>query len=441
VGHKFGCPARHIGAYYEHPMLDGCGDVPRSCFADQLKAVFQTGAARGGGAEEGAGDRKTDFRSRRGVLEIGKMETASQKIETGAPRKPPRWLRAIVETLTPEAYREDVLGDVQENCDSTLLYIKDAARGLPPLVGRLVRRSFEPRLVAGEVAALFVAFSETPGAAPLFFAVAMGTVGLVLRDAYTSASLGRYPEGQAPWKPAPCEAVLAASLAVVFVVLGQAFSLMTNSALAMTPGQLLRGSIFTLLLVSAWRMFRRRHEREEEAPEEVQRKRLDRALNHTAWMNALWFAACLAIVFTNPETNHGFLMGFLPPMFLLISLLGRSSRRRLDIGLASPQSLCTAADPRTRLKMQRDSVWDPTQPSRPAAVAEVCFFTVLAYPLFYAVANWLSGEHALDWLRILTNFTCIVALAAVSFLVGKSNANLARALQARLDAVKAAGQA
>lgn len=100
---------------------------------------------------------------------------------------PPRLLEAAVTRLVPPMVREEVAGDLCERYRSPLAYLADAARVVPFIVARQVRRGSDGSLVALLGLVLFSSLGGIwPGQGGLAAFVATGCClgALVLRDAY-----------------------------------------------------------------------------------------------------------------------------------------------------------------------------------------------------------------------------------------------------------------
>lgn len=336
----------------------------------------------------------------------------------------PPILASIVERLTPHIYREDALGDALEEYGRFAfpLFLYDVLRWIVVSTVRLIPCSFQRGLVVGEAVALGIAFLEARISAPLFVAVVIGTLALIVRDAHTFGSS----------EALVAEPGVASAFAVSIVIGAQTVFAVVDPLAALPPMIMLRGAALSLLMVSAWRILLRRKTPVApppgRLPEEVRRIQLTKTYKNIWRLNFLWMSACIVISMTNPDTNHDFLMGVLPTVFLMISFVNRSERRELGKGHSRPHSMSDLADEKAEMRRQSKDLFAGT--SRAADAAELGLYLVLSYPVLVRLANWFSGDpSAVDWLRIATNFAAILVLPVLWIFIRKSNRKTARLLQ------------
>ena len=99
--------------------------------------------------------------------------------------RPPVLINAVVRALIPPACREHVVGDLWERYRSPIQFVLDAARTVPFVMASQIRRTSTIGATIMQAFLMFVAFaSSSGGLGPSVAPVVMGTMGLVLRDAY-----------------------------------------------------------------------------------------------------------------------------------------------------------------------------------------------------------------------------------------------------------------
>lgn len=71
---------------------------------------------------------------------------------------PPRIVDEILRLLVPSACREEVLGDLYEECDSVGQYILEALRVLPMVLYSRIRRTADPQVLLMQAVALYLSY-------------------------------------------------------------------------------------------------------------------------------------------------------------------------------------------------------------------------------------------------------------------------------------------
>src|SRR5216117_758607 len=99
------------------------------------------------------------------------METWKTQTETPKDVGPPGPIGALVEMLVPAVFRNEVAGDWGENYVSMAAYAVKVAKGLPVIVLRQIRNTFDPTFVTGEACVLLISFNGGP-LLPLMLVVA-----------------------------------------------------------------------------------------------------------------------------------------------------------------------------------------------------------------------------------------------------------------------------
>lgn len=121
-------------------------------------------------------------------------------------RRPPAILEKLVTHVIPRSCRENVAGDLREQCRSTGQYLFRAIRVVPLVIASCIARALDPVFLIIEACGLFMAFeaawrlSDMPLIAGisqlqrLLIPAATGLAGLALRDAYVDH------ENRNPWQ-------------------------------------------------------------------------------------------------------------------------------------------------------------------------------------------------------------------------------------------------
>src|SRR5688572_23036167 len=90
------------------------------------------------------------------------METKPRIDEAPAP-----YIERIIESLTPQRRREELIGDLREMCVSTPEFLRTAGRILPEVILYEVGRTFNRRIAAGQACILYICLASATLEAPL----------------------------------------------------------------------------------------------------------------------------------------------------------------------------------------------------------------------------------------------------------------------------------
>lgn len=171
------------------------------------------------------------------------------------PVSPPRAAQAIAAVFLPCACREEVLGDLQERCNSPMQYCRDAFLVVPLVILSRIRRTLDPQLLLMHAFVLYLSFYGTVwlkapallyqpwGPARLALPGAVWLLALVLEDAYAK-----------PVPRSPLRLVRGPLLGLGWTLLSQAALWAGRSSLTLPLWIVLYGGAMGLLLTSALRM-------------------------------------------------------------------------------------------------------------------------------------------------------------------------------------------
>ncbi len=356
------------------------------------------------------------------------METQTRKVG------PPEWLVRLVEVLIPSAHRDLIAGDLREQSLGGWQYLWFAASTIAgSLRGRMLD-CFDVRLIAGEVALLYVAFAGAP-LLPVAIVLLTTLTALLARDAYIHPARGTARE-----------AVSDAVAGATFLVLAQTFMAIIAPTMVMEGPVMLRGTLIGMAMVSGWRMaFRLK------PPNDARRVRLDERYEATWRLNLLWMMAGMTLIWSNLEAvpagggGRDFFLTLLP---LTAFSFAYAFRARGDIPLGKghrPALLSLDPDSyKDALTVRRARLfgWDGREAGRvswAAAFVDLSFASV-AVPFLIALWRWVSRDplaSGVDWVQVWINLAAFVLLLVLWRAIREINLKTRRGIDVAIDVLSA----
>ena len=338
---------------------------------------------------------------------------------------------AIVKWITPERERDAVIKLLDEKQLSAFPYLGMGFLWLGFILASQLRPAFRLPLFVLEAAALAAAFSAVPPGQPKWIAVTAGLAGLALCDAYVYKNHGTPPHEGAYTMAAltvmilveMCEAVFSPAMAVPGLVLARAVPL-------------------AVLMVSAVRVLF--HHPPHLAPLG------SISIRMLQFITALWLAAAVGVVLTSePFTpqlvpHQEFLFGYLPIISFGLAFKIQKNSLERTYGKDADRIIFRDAE-ETEIHRQWYWLWgttdaNPRDVSSQAGI-EALALSSFALPLAITLLSWLTGHtpaSEMDWLGAGTNTLAFISLCLLWLSIRKAHHEVARRLEEKKKARKAA---
>ena len=341
-------------------------------------------------------------------------------------------LQAIVDILIPSPRRDDVSELLCERYQSPGQYVLDASQTIPGIVRNQIRRVFSLKHVLGQACILYICFSAAPQTLSLFIALAVALCVLLVRDGYSTGTP---------------DAVAVDALATIgIVVLAQDMLQVFGSGLVLPWPDLLRGSGFTLLTVSMWRMvfLRAPAPAQPEAPLSPAEE-----MYAMTWrMNAAWIVGITAILGTNDHvmpwmnSHHTLDTLLIFATYTCLTMAYRGQKNALERSVRVDGTLF---DRRIReLEQMRDNLWGEGTNEEGRVtwylMSEILAFVLLGLLPFVSIAAWTAGflsSSQVDWRQAVANGFAFLTLSGLWIYIRKANHAAALTIQAEIVRLKA----
>jgi hypothetical protein len=349
------------------------------------------------------------------------MKQELLKIEKKA--GPPAFLTAIVEALTPRAFRDELAGHLLANYTTLPDYCFGATRGIWHTVTKQAAHGFHPKRLIGDLACVFVAFHTLP-LGPLAAVLVVAALTLLLRDGHT------HPPETSAGEAATDAVIVGASL-----LAWQMLSLIAASSFTAPPLEFLLGLPFATAMIAGWRFTFRWEKKPKISPTDAQRAYRDAWRVYLLWMGAIFaLEAGNTRVVVDPGQVRDLCFALGPWIPFVIA--ARLQSDRIGGGLFDWLMISFSSDPQrlenaaraTHLFSKRMKTWADFSM---VTLFEGLFFVSLAVEILYAPVGVLLGRisaDSVDWFLLSVNAAVFVTLSRIWIEVKRIHEKVALAL-------------